>query len=165
MDTYKAPWILFPPQESRREQSTSFCLFGKCPKLTRVKEVRCPFRNHCVLRSARLFMLSRAKLPYVLGLGIPVQQHEAGATTDCAMVLLGCSVDLPRPRSATNLPHALTMKRSNTTISMLQVFIYSVTNWNTPHILDMRGATSLIVQAETNFLTLDTSQGVQASHL
>lgn len=44
-----------------------------------------------------------------------------------------------------------------------QVFIYSVTNWNTPHILDMRGATSLIVQAETHFLTLDTTQGVQVS--
>ncbi|CAM9682340.1 unnamed protein product [Pylaiella littoralis] len=42
-----------------------------------------------------------------------------------------------------------------------QVFIYSVTNWNTPHILDMRGATSLIVQAETHFLALDTAQGVQ----
>ncbi|CAM9692177.1 unnamed protein product, partial [Laminaria digitata] len=42
-----------------------------------------------------------------------------------------------------------------------QVFIYSVANWNTPHILDMRGAASLIVQAETHFLTLDTAQGVQ----
>ncbi|CAM9610245.1 unnamed protein product, partial [Ectocarpus sp. 13 AM-2016] len=42
-----------------------------------------------------------------------------------------------------------------------QVLIYSVTNWNTPYILDMRGATSLIVQAETHFLTLDTAQGVQ----
>eukprot|EP00752_Nemacystus_decipiens_P011443 g10162.t1 len=44
-----------------------------------------------------------------------------------------------------------------------QVFIYSVTNWNTPHILDMRGATSLIVQAETHFLTLDNSQGVESA--
>ncbi|CAB1104304.1 unnamed protein product [Ectocarpus sp. CCAP 1310/34] len=42
-----------------------------------------------------------------------------------------------------------------------QVLIYSVTNWNTPYILDMRGATSLIVQAATHFLTLDTAQGVQ----
>ncbi|CBN75053.1 conserved unknown protein [Ectocarpus siliculosus] len=44
---------------------------------------------------------------------------------------------------------------------MGQVLIYSVTNWNTPYILFMRGATSLIVQAETHFLTLDTVQGVQ----
>ena len=36
-------------------------------------------------------------------------------------------------------------------------------NWNTPHILDMRGAASLIVQAETHFLTLDAAQGVQVS--
>lgn len=56
---------------------------------------------------------------------------------------------------------ALTAKRLDT----IQVFIYSVTNWNTPHILDMRGATSLIVQAETHFLTLDNSQGVQASQV
>lgn len=49
--------------------------------------------------------------------------------------------------------------------SIHKVFIYSVTNWNTPHILDMRGATSLIVQAETHFLALDTAQGVQVSQV
>ncbi|CAM9565795.1 unnamed protein product [Ascophyllum nodosum] len=42
-----------------------------------------------------------------------------------------------------------------------QVFIYSVSNWNTPHILDMRSGASLIVQAENHFLTVDISQGVQ----
>lgn len=42
-----------------------------------------------------------------------------------------------------------------------QVFIYSVANWNTPHILDMRAGASLIVQAEKHFLTLDTAQGIQ----
>ncbi len=56
------------------------------------------------------------------------------------------------------------VKNDQTTeMTCIQVFIYSVTNWNTPHILDMRGATSLIVQAETHFLTLDTTQGVQVS--
>lgn len=45
--------------------------------------------------------------------------------------------------------------------ALRQVFIYSVTNWNTPHILDMRGGASLIVQSETHFLTLEGVQGLQ----
>ena len=48
-------------------------------------------------------------------------------------------------------------------IRSLEVFIYSVSNWNTPHILDMRSGASLIVQAENHFLTVDISQGVQVS--
>lgn len=45
----------------------------------------------------------------------------------------------------------------------LQVFIYAVTNWNTPHILDMRGGATLLMQAENHFLTLDPAQGIQVS--
>lgn len=48
-------------------------------------------------------------------------------------------------------------------VKLGQVFIYSVANWNTPHILDTRGGASLIVQSETHFLTLDAAQGVQVS--
>lgn len=42
-----------------------------------------------------------------------------------------------------------------------QCFIYAVTNWNTPHIFDMRGAASLIALSAKHFLTVDSIAGVQ----
>eukprot|EP00953_Heterococcus_sp_UTEX-ZZ885_P001688 1436-Heterococcus_DN1.PRE.2 len=42
-----------------------------------------------------------------------------------------------------------------------QCFIYAVTNWNTPHIFDLRGAVSLIALAPRHFLTVDALAGVQ----
>ncbi len=36
-----------------------------------------------------------------------------------------------------------------------QCFIYSVTNWNTPHIFDLRATVQLIVQCENYFLVMD----------
>lgn len=38
-----------------------------------------------------------------------------------------------------------------------QCFIYSVTNWNTPHIFDMSAAVSLIMLCEKHFLMVDTN--------
>jgi intraflagellar transport protein 80 len=42
-----------------------------------------------------------------------------------------------------------------------QCFIYAVTNWNTPHIFDLRGAVSLLALAPRHFLTVDALAGVQ----
>ncbi|CAM9606713.1 unnamed protein product [Chrysoparadoxa australica] len=42
-----------------------------------------------------------------------------------------------------------------------QCFIYSTSNWNTPHIFDVRGTVSLIVQSARHFITLDNTQGIQ----
>jgi intraflagellar transport protein 80 len=41
-----------------------------------------------------------------------------------------------------------------------QCFIYSVTNWNTPHIFDLRAAPQLLVLAENYFLTLESTNMV-----
>jgi intraflagellar transport protein 80 len=46
-----------------------------------------------------------------------------------------------------------------------QCFIYAVTNWNTPHIFDLRGAVSLIALAPRHFLTVDALAGVQVTCL
>jgi len=43
-----------------------------------------------------------------------------------------------------------------------QCHIYSATNWNTPHIFDVRDPVRLIVQSATHFLTIDAVKGVQA---
>lgn len=42
-----------------------------------------------------------------------------------------------------------------------QCFIYSVQNWNTPHIFDLRAAVNLIIQSERNFLVTDNLNGIQ----
>lgn len=41
--------------------------------------------------------------------------------------------------------------------SSTQCFLYSVTNWNTPHIFDLKEPVSLIVQSSKYFLLMDTS--------
>mmetsp|Transcript_24926 Transcript_24926/g.44327 ORF Transcript_24926/g.44327 Transcript_24926/m.44327 type:complete len:775 (+) Transcript_24926:94-2418(+) len=41
-----------------------------------------------------------------------------------------------------------------------QCFIYAVTNWNTPHIFDLRATPSLISLADGYFLTMDPTHGV-----
>ena len=42
-----------------------------------------------------------------------------------------------------------------------QCFIYSTLNWNTPHIVELRGTTSLILQCSRHFLMVDTLNGLQ----
>ena len=42
-----------------------------------------------------------------------------------------------------------------------QCCIYSTSNWNTPHIIELRGTVSLILQAPSHFLMVDTVFGVQ----
>ncbi|CCI46362.1 unnamed protein product [Albugo candida] len=42
-----------------------------------------------------------------------------------------------------------------------QCFIYSSTNWNTPHIFDLRATVNLIVQSHQHYLTVDNFNGIQ----
>ncbi|KDO33773.1 hypothetical protein SPRG_01653 [Saprolegnia parasitica CBS 223.65] len=42
-----------------------------------------------------------------------------------------------------------------------QCFIYNSTNWNTPHIFDLRAAVNFIIQSECHFVTVDNFNGIQ----
>ena len=46
-------------------------------------------------------------------------------------------------------------------VTATQCVIFSTTNWSTPHILELRGTVSLILQAPTHFAMVDTSNGLQ----
>ena len=46
-------------------------------------------------------------------------------------------------------------------ITATQACIYSTTNWNTPHIVELRGTASLILQCSRHFLMVDTINGLQ----
>lgn len=42
-----------------------------------------------------------------------------------------------------------------------QCHIYSTSNWNTPHIFDLKDTVTLILQCERHFLVLDNASGLQ----
>lgn len=42
-----------------------------------------------------------------------------------------------------------------------QCHIYSTSNWNTPHIFDLKDTVTLILQCDRHFLLLDNSMGLQ----
>uniref|UniRef100_A0A7S0WTZ1 Intraflagellar transport protein 80 homolog n=1 Tax=Chlamydomonas leiostraca TaxID=1034604 RepID=A0A7S0WTZ1_9CHLO len=42
-----------------------------------------------------------------------------------------------------------------------QCHIYSTSNWNTPHIFDLKDTVTLVLQAERHFLIMDNSTGIQ----
>lgn len=42
-----------------------------------------------------------------------------------------------------------------------QCYVYSVHNWNTPHVIDMRGPARMIVQADRHFAVVSQRGGVQ----
>ena len=46
-------------------------------------------------------------------------------------------------------------------ITSTQACIYSTTNWSTPHIIELRGTVSLILQCARHFLMVDTMNGLQ----
>ena len=46
-------------------------------------------------------------------------------------------------------------------LTATQCVIYSTTNWNTPHIIELRGTVSLIVQSRDHFAMVDTVNGLQ----
>lgn len=46
-------------------------------------------------------------------------------------------------------------------ITATQACIYSTSNWNTPHIIELRGTVSLILQAARHFAMVDTINGLQ----
>ena len=46
-------------------------------------------------------------------------------------------------------------------VTATQACIYSTNNWNTPHILELRGTVSLILQCARHFLMVDTLNGLQ----
>ena len=46
-------------------------------------------------------------------------------------------------------------------VTATQCVIFSTTNWSTPHILELRGTVSLILQAPTHFAMVDTANGLQ----
>jgi intraflagellar transport protein 80 len=46
-------------------------------------------------------------------------------------------------------------------ITATQACIYSTNNWNTPHIVELRGTVSLILQTSRHFLMVDTINGLQ----
>ena len=46
-------------------------------------------------------------------------------------------------------------------VTATQCVIFSTTNWATPHILELRGTVSLILQAPTHFAMVDTANGLQ----
>ena len=46
-------------------------------------------------------------------------------------------------------------------VTATQCVIFSTTNWSTPHILELRGTVSLIMQAPAHFAMVDTANGLQ----
>ena len=46
-------------------------------------------------------------------------------------------------------------------VTATQCVIFSTTNWSTPHILELRGTVSLILQAPSHFAMVDTVNGLQ----
>jgi len=46
-------------------------------------------------------------------------------------------------------------------ITATQACIYSTSNWNTPHIVELKGTASLILQTTRHFLMVDTINGLQ----
>jgi intraflagellar transport protein 80 len=46
-------------------------------------------------------------------------------------------------------------------VTSTQCCIYSTANWNTPHIIELRGTVSLILQAPQHFTMVDTINGLQ----
>lgn len=42
-----------------------------------------------------------------------------------------------------------------------QCHIYSTSNWNTPHIFDLKDTVTLVMQCERHFLIMDNSTGIQ----
>ena len=61
--------------------------------------------------------------------------------------------------------HPLCQRKHLVVITATQACIYSTANWNTPHIVELRGTASLILQCARHFLMVDTLNGLQVRTL